>query len=347
RAPFIKVFGGTNAFAWHWRVRHPNVGSYVDELLGLEGAYRGWHCAPVNVRLCGAPDTEEVISEDGTTTRVRLGDGTVRVRYRSGDHHFNHIAEYPVKSADDWERVKGSWMDPDDPARFPKDWDNYVDMYGGRDYPLQLTSGGVYGFARNMLGDEALCLSMHDDPGLVEDIMGTYTGMCVRIWKKMAARVDFDLIECWEDMAYKGGSIISEAHFKRFMAPHYRRIREFADEAGIPIVLVDSDGETMALAAWMHAAGANAMYPFEVRAGNDVSAIRGSLPGMGCIGCLDKECMAGGKEGMDAELERARGLIRLGRVIPGPDHFVLENVPFENYAYFMRGLRKVVMETTY
>ncbi len=55
--------------------------------------------------------------------------------------------------------------------------------------------------------------------------------------------------------------------------------------------------------------------------------------------------MAWGREAIDAEVERARGLIRLGRFIPGPDHFVLSDVSCANYCYFMERLREVVMET--
>ena len=44
-------------------------------------------------------------------------------------------------------------------------------------------------------------------------------------------------------------------------------------------------------------------------------------------------------------MERARALIRNGRCIPGPDHFVLENVTSEGYKKFMRRLREVIMTT--
>ncbi len=49
---------------------------------------------------------------------------------------------------------------------------------------------------------------------------------------------------------------------------------------------------------------------------------------------------------MDREVEKARAHIRLGRYIPGPDHFVLSNVTWPDYRYFMERLREVVMETT-
>jgi len=351
RVPFMKIFGGTNAVIQRWLTDFPRANTYIDELLGFEGSYRGWQVAPVNTGLCGVPpDIVEYNSE--TETRIRHGDGKLTVHMRRGEHFFNHIAEYPVKSDkchDDWRRVKDNWLDPDDPRRFPvqKEWRRYADMFNARDYPLQLTCGGVYGFVRNMFGDETLCVMLYDEPELVKDIINTYIDMCIAICKKMVMDIQFDLIECWEDMAYKSGSIISKRHFDEFLAPQYNRIRDFADEAGIPLVMVDSDGNTMDLAEWMCEAGVNCMYPFEVQSGNNIPHIRKYLPGMGCVGGLDKECMARDKKSMDAEIEKARELIPMGKFIPGPDHFVLENVPFENYEYFMRGLKRVVMETKF
>lgn len=348
RVPFMKIFGGTNAVTQRWTKEYPAIGTYIDDLLGFEGRYRGWQTAPVNTGLCGiGPDVVEFRSE--TETRIRHGDGRLTLHMNRDGHFFNHIAEYPVKCHDDWQRVKDNWLDPDDPRRFPAEGDrrHYADMYEARDYPLQLTCGGVYGFARNMLGDETLCLMLYEEPELVSDIMTTYIDMCISIWKKMVRNAQYDLIECWEDMAYKNGSIISKKHFDEFLAPQYRRIRDFAGNAGIPIVLVDSDGNTMELALWMFEAGVNGMYPFEAQSDNDIPHIRKHLPGMGCIGGLDKECMAKDKNAIDAQLEKARRLIPLGRFIPGPDHFVLENVPFENYAYFMRGLKRVILESKF
>jgi len=344
RVPFMKIFGGTNAALEPWIKEYPGLGTYIDELLGFEGQYRGWQITPVNMRVYGMPsDVIEKISE--SEYRILHGTGAVSVHINRDGHKFNHIAEYPVKTADDWQRIKELWLNPDEPKRFPCDWKNYTEMYANRDYPLQLTCHGVYGFARTMMGDEALCLAIYDEPELVHDIINTYISMCISIWKRMVTDVEFDLIECWEDMAYKNGSIISELHFKEFLAPQYRRIRDFANDAGIPLLLVDSDGHIMKLAEWMMDAGVNSMYPFEVQSDNSIVEIRKILPDMGCIGGLDKECMARGKNAMDEELERARVLIQSGRLVPGPDHFVLENVSFDNYKYFMQGLKRVILDS--
>ncbi len=119
----------------------------------------------------------------------------------------------------------------------------------------------------------------------------------------------------------------------------------FAAEHNISILLVDSDGYIDDLAALMLEAGITAMYPFEVGAGCRVEEVRARHPTLGIIGALEKEAMIRGKAAIDREMDRARRLIKLGRLIPGPDHFVLSNVSWENYRYFMERLREVVMTT--
>ena len=108
---------------------------------------------------------------------------------------------------------------------------------------------------------------------------------------------------------------------------------------------MDSDGYVDKLAHQMAACGVNAMYPFEVGAGCQVSKVLQAIPNIGAIGCLEKNSCALGKDAIDEQMEIARNLIRGGRCIPGPDHMVLNNVPFENYLYFMRCLKDIIFHT--
>lgn len=80
----------------------------------------------------------------------RFADGTVEVLQKGCDCHHQTIA-HPVKTSEDWERVKAIHLQPDDPERFPADWPDRVKAYSGRDYPWQLAHGGVYSFARNLM----------------------------------------------------------------------------------------------------------------------------------------------------------------------------------------------------
>lgn len=344
RVPFMKVFGGTNAVLPRWDAEYPGIGDCIDELLGFEGVHRGWGRTGVGMDPSNM-GPEDVLSETDEISLRRRGDGTVdQLRKGAGDYR-RHTIEWPIKTKKDWLPYREKFLDPDDPARFPDDWAARVKEYQNRDYPLQLTHRGVYGFARERMGDENLAYAFYDEPDLVHAMMDGYTDMAIKIWEKQVADVEFDLIECWEDMASKNGSIISPSMFDEFMAPCYRRIADFAREHGIKIILVDSDGFIEELTGSMLDAGVTALYPYEVLAGNDVGRVLDRYSAVGVIGGLRKEAVYEGKEAIDKEVEKARAWIKKGRYIPGPDHFVLKVATFANYRYFMERLREVVMTT--
>lgn len=343
RVPFIKVFGGTNAAHKEWEAEYPGIGNTIDKVLGFEGKYRGWETTPVNMDA-SKMDEPITIKETDDIHVQRDGDGVVYQFYKQGDYD-RHAIEWPIKTMSDWNVYKTRFLDPDDTERFPTNWNELVEEYKTRDYPLQLTHWGVYGFARKKMGDENLAYAFYDNPKLVHDIMNYYTETAIHIWEKMVKDVDFDLIECWEDMAYKSGSLISPKTFREFITPCYKKISAFAREHGIKVILVDSDGFIEDLTELMLEGGVTALYPYEALAGNDVARTLDRYPRVGIIGGLRKECMYEGKEAIDNEIEKARKLIKKGRFIPGPDHFVLKNCTFANYRYFMERLREVVMTT--
>lgn len=343
RVPFIKVFGGKNHIVPRWEKEQPGIGKNIDAILQFEGELRGWQRTPVNMSVSQL-GPEETLEEDDKKRIVKRGDGLVEL-WNKNDDYRHQTLEWPIKNRKDWERIRKKHMRADDPDRFPHDWTKCIETYRERTYPLQLTHSGVYGFARIMMGDENMAYAFYDDPELVHDIMDTYTDMAIQIWSKMVKEVEFDLIECWEDMASKHGALISPTMFREFMKPNYEKIAAFARENGIEIVLADSDGNIMDLTPLMLEAGVTALYPFESRAGNDVGKILDAFPRVGAIGGLEKGAMIKGGKEIDMEMEKARNWIRKGRYIPGPDHFVLSDVSWANYRYFMESLREVVMTT--
>lgn len=166
--------------------------------------------------------------------------------------------------------------------------------------------------------------------------MDEYTDMVLVMWERLAKDVQFDLIEFWEDMASKNGPFISPATFKEFMKPNYLKVVHFAERHGIEILLVDCDGNIEQLTEMMLDAGITALYPYEVQAGTTLRQCSTNIQS-GIIGGLDKNAMAKGRDAIDQEMEKARQLIRKGRFIPGPDHFVLSDVTFANYHYSWNG----------
>ena len=65
-------------------------------------------------------------------------------------------------------------------------------------------------------------------------------------------------------MSGKTGPLISPDMMREFMAPNYRKIREFADRHNIPIVMLDTDGDMDKIIPVLIESGINILLPFEV-----------------------------------------------------------------------------------
>lgn len=50
------------------------------------------------------------------------------------------------------------------------------------------------------------------------------------------------IVTFWEDRCYRNGPLISPALFREFMLPRYKRLTSALRDAGIPLMLVDTDG---------------------------------------------------------------------------------------------------------
>jgi len=154
---------------------------------------------------------------------------------------------------------------------------------------------------------------------------------------------DLDYAIFWEDMAYRGGSLISPAHFKKFMVPRYRRITELVRSHGIDVIMVDCDGNHDELIPLWLEGGLNGVYPLEVQAGEDPVRLRKEYgKDLLMVGGIDKMVLDKNKKEIDRELERkVPSLIESGGWIPSIDHCVPANVPFESYMYYLGRLRQI------
>lgn len=123
--------------------------------------------------------------------------------------------------------------------------------------------------------------------------------------------------------------------------PQYDRMAAFARDHGVRILSVDTDGDCQELVPIMMQHGVNMMFPFEVQAGNDILKYRLQYPGLGITGGLDKRALAGTHADIDREVAKAAAMVRLGRYVPGFDHLIPPDVPWENFLYAANRLREV------
>jgi uroporphyrinogen decarboxylase len=305
-------------------------------------------CPPIGVPVkCGPCPAfgREVLSEDDDYVTATDSWGIVRRDYKRGES-MSEFVKFPVAGRDDWERYKAERLDPANPDRLAGPWLEQCRDWMARGWPIQL--GGfpdstVFGGVRWLLGDEECLIAFYEAPDLVHDIMNHLTDVCLAVFAKVAEQVQVDVIHIWEDMCGKQGPLISPKHWREFMGPCYRRIKRFADENGIPIISVDTDGKPDDIVPPMMEAGVNFLWPMEVAAGTDVNDYRKRWPELALMGGIDKRALAKGPEEIDAELDRVWPAVATGRYIPELDHLIPDDVSWANYRYYAEALKARVI----
>ncbi len=287
------------------------------------------------------PAFEAAVLEETAEFIVFRDERGITMRGRRDGGSIPEWLDYPVKTESDWLHLKEERLRLDSPGRVPEDWDAFRARLRATGEAVQVGvfPYGVFGTARDLLGAEELLISFYTRPELVRDIMEHLTSLWLSLWEQVAAEVQIDHIHIWEDMSGKQGPLISPKMVRDFMMPQYDRIADFARSAGVRVVSVDTDGDCSQLVPIMIEHGVNMFLPFEVQAGNDILLYREHYPDLGIMFGLDKRALAGTREQIDAEVERAAHMLRRGRYVPGFDHSIPPDVPWANYRYAAEALR--------
>jgi uroporphyrinogen decarboxylase len=293
------------------------------------------------------PFERNVIEEDDHTILYVNHEGILMRELK--DNPFSSMPQFvkfPVETRDEFRKFYKERMQPDLAGRIGQDYGQKLAAYRDREYPLMIISGrwgGFFGGLRSLVGVERLCMLFYDDPAFVEEMMDAVADFIIAMLDRILNYTDIDVYGFWEDMAYKTGSLINPDMFRKFALPRYKRVVEFVKSRGVPFVALDSDGDISSLIPIWVDAGIDVLYPFEVQCGMDVLKVRKEYGNdLRLWYGLDKRAIALRPKAIDAELERIRPLIEEGGYIPGPDHSLPPDVPFENYLYYMNALRKIV-----
>lgn len=285
-----------------------------------------------------------ILEEDDTYQIVRRPEGeVVQILKNVPPPAMPHWVRYPLQSRKDWIEYKKR-LNPDTPERLPENFTELAETYNQRDYPLGMWLGGTYGYMRNWWGVEKISVLFYDDPALIEEMIECMTFLALGFLKRiLAAGVKLDWVMFWEDMAYKTGPLISPDMFNKFCMPFYRKVMEKVHDAGIPVVMVDSDGDIRKIIPMWLDVGVNIMHPLEVAASMDVTEVRKQYgKKIGFFGGIDKRALAGTREQIRAEvIPKLEYCFGEGGYIPACDHGIPPDVSFDNYRYYRDIVRNV------
>jgi uroporphyrinogen-III decarboxylase len=340
RAPFVMWLGFSPWWqtVLRWREESGIADLDVEKHFGFELLY---HIVPAEYGPL--PHFQEKILREDDEHVVSVDWRGITMRNRRDAGSMPEFIDYPVKNRDDWLAYKAERLElrlDERLAAVPA----FALLSKTVDAPVQIGNfpWGAFGTLRDVMGAEYLLTSFCEDPDLVHEMMTTYTDLWLAIYEKVAAMMPIDIIQMWEDMSGKQGSLISMRMVEEFMMPQYDRIADFAKRHDVPIFYVDSDGNVEQLVDTMVKHGVNMYLPFEVRAGCDIEAYRKKYPRLAIMGGLDKNALAAGKKAMHVELDRCERMLALGGYIPGFDHAIPPDAPWASFDYFITQLKRLL-----
>jgi hypothetical protein len=324
-----------------WEAQGYPKGANPDQFFGMDPQWIG---APINVGLLPG-FAYEVLEDRETTQIVRDGEGVIQ-EISKGSASIPRYLGHSLTDRASWKKEFVPRLNGSDPRRYPANWQEIVARFTdpGRDYPVSLPAGSLYGWIRNWMGVENLSMLIYDDRALFEEMVETVADcILAAITPALESGIAFEYAAMWEDMCYRAGPLLSPKLFRQILVPHYRRITDLLRKYGVDVVVVDCDGDiSLLIPLWLEA-GVNVMFPIEVGTwGQDPIAIRRQYgKEVLMIGGVGKYILAGPKEGITREVERLAPLVEEGGYIPTPDHRVPPDVPLENYLFYLREARRV------
>ena len=252
RQMFVELVGTLVGLDEEWRKQ----GASEDEInmIGFDWDY-------VPVFSCGAKtglihgqkpriieDTPEyTVSKDalGRTVKLTKGYATIPLPL-----------DFPVKTMDDWLKIKHSFQFHEDRI----DW-NIVEQ------AKKLQSQGTL-----ILGSMEGGFDLPRE--LMEDILTTVGDMTLQVLDLVSDHVQIDNLFVHEDMAGKSGPLVGPSIIEEFIKPYYRKIWDMLSSKGTKLFSQDSDGNMLPVIDAFLDCGVNIMYPAEPAAGMDIVELR-------------------------------------------------------------------------
>ncbi|NSW53869.1 MAG: hypothetical protein HPY85_15320 [Anaerolineae bacterium] len=284
-----------------------------------------------------AETAEDIISQDSYGRRMRLVKGSATLPLP---------LDFPVRGWEDWLRFRHHYQFTAD--RFQPGWLETARQKQAEGCVLSLSIPGGFDELRQLMGEEAVCLAVYDQPDLLTDMLNTITETVLKIVDQVSSAVVIDRLFVHEDMAGKSGPLFGPRAVRRFIHPYYRQVWDLAAERGTMVFDQDSDGNMNAVIEAFLEAGINAMHPVEPAAGMDMVQLRCKYGDrLAFTGGIDKHVLRRSREEIEAELEyKLPPMIHSGGCVLALDHRIPNGTPLQNYRYYIQKVWDIINRET-
>lgn len=253
--------------------------------------------------------------------------------------------DYPIKTISDFQEYTER-VDHDFNKRTEADWEKNARKLHSEGYLIMLCgrSNGFFWFPRKTMGLERFLMAIYDDPSLLNKMLDFILDITINFWEYILGKVEVDLVLINEDMAFKGGPLLSLDSFKELLMPRYKKLTDFLKKYNIRNIFVDSDGDMTSMIPQLLESGVNGLLPFEVTGSMDLVKIRKDFPELRIAGGINKMKLFDTKDEIDKELEKIPFMLKQGGYIPFIDHSVPPLISWDNFVYYRHRLNDMIIK---
>ena len=288
---------------------------------------------PVNTGWIGG--TKEVVLEETAEHVITRDARGRRMKLCKGAATLPLPLDYPVRTMDDWLRLKPHYAFSED--RFRTGWEGTAREHLAAGRATQVSIPGGFAEPRQLMGDAAVCIAYYEQPELMHDMLDTFADTACRVLDRVSKTVQIDILNVHEDMAGKSGPLAGPSQVEQFIAPYYRRVWDLLASRGARLFDQDSDGNIEPVIPAFLDAGLNVIHPAEPAAGMDIVKLRerhGTR--LAFAGGIDKHVVRRSKDAIVAELEyKIPPLVATGGCVFGLDHRIPNGTPLEHYRFYI------------
>ena len=275
--------------------------------------------------------------EDTADYVVAKGSDGATVKNWKGSVTTPELIDFTVKTRADWEGLKSrmTWNEK------RVDWQGQKNAWDAARRRGLFTFASFYtGFTRtcDMCGTDTVLMAMADDPEWVGDMIMTRARLCARMAEEMMAKgIDFDAVWIWDDLGFKHRSFFSTTMYREIVMPAHKLLCDLFRSRGKHAIL-HTCGYVMELAPLIIETGFDCIQPLEVKAGNDLLALKRQYGDqLSFMGGIDVRAMADPDPSVIEREIRSKipAAKSGGGYIYHSDHSVPDNVSFAQYRRVM------------
>lgn len=271
------------------------------------------------------------------------------------------IIDYPVKTRDDWEKIKERLKPSQDRVDWEGSWlagtkkddrsfdsiletdrtDQRLGLPGSRKareqgrFTVYATPFG-YDRIQSYVHSEQLLMLIATDPDWVRDMYEADAQLSIEMYEVMKeGGFEFDGAFILCDLGYRNGLLFSPHHYDEQLRPTFRKLVHYFKGQGLP-VLLHSCGCVKELIPRFIEDGLTCLQPLEVKAGMDVVQLKKDFGDqLTLMGGIDTRAMADPDPSViEKEISTKIPFIKKGGgYIYHSDHSVPHNVSFEQYKH--------------